>query len=38
MGKDGNDGIKDDGKRNVGDDKQTGKQPADIDPKKYGKK
>ena len=31
------DEVKDDGKRNIGDDKYPGKEPGDIDPKKYGK-
>jgi len=30
--------VKDDGRRSVSDDKQTGKDPRDIDVKKYGKR
>jgi hypothetical protein len=28
--------AKDDGKHNIGDDKETGKQPGDINPRDYG--
>ncbi|WP_281373678.1 hypothetical protein [Haloechinothrix aidingensis] len=35
---DGDKAPKDDGKHSVQDDKKTGKEPKDIDPKEYGKK